>query len=354
MIGDLLSGNEDGLFGFVAHIVADSPGGPRGDGVRSHLLADDISNVMLLCYQHHKLVDVEDAADYPEARLIEMKLAHERRVEIVTDMLEDRASHVLCYAANVGTHEALIGFDRVRAAMLPARYPTDGRATRIEMLGSSIQDSEPEFWNNERKNLQRRFASLIQQRLKSREIGHLSVFALAPQPLLIELGRLLGDIAPAEIHQLHREPKGWAWAEQQRSITFEVDRPAGERGPPALILALSADIEPARVTAVLGPHATVWSIRAAQPGNDVMRSKADLVEFGRLIRGILNEIKKNHGEDAIISVFPALPVSAAIEVGRAWMPKADLPLRIFDQNKRLGGFLAALELPGPSCRRSTS
>jgi SMODS-associated and fused to various effectors sensor domain len=75
-----------------------------------------------------------------------------------------------------------------------------------------------------------------------------------------------------------------------------------------------------------------------------MRSKADLVEFGRLVRSILNEIKRCHGEDAIISVFPALPVSAAIEVGRAWMPKADLPLKIFDQNTRLGGFVATLDI----------
>jgi SMODS-associated and fused to various effectors sensor domain len=344
MIGDLLSGNEDAIFGFVAHIVADAPGGPRGDPARSHLLADDLSNVMLLCYEHHKLVDSDDVAGYPEARLVEMKLEHERRVEIVTDMLEDRASHVLCYAANVGAHESLIGFDRVRSAMLPARYPADGRATRIEMLGSSIQDSEPEFWNYERTNLQRKFSLLIQQRLTARDIGHLSVFALAPQPLLIELGRLLGDIAPADIHQLHREPKGWTWAEQHRSITFEVAPAAHVRGPPALVLALSADIEPARVTAVLGPNAAIWSIRATQPGNDIMRSKADLVEFGRLIRRILNDIKKCHGENHVLSIFPALPVSAAVEVGRAWMPKADLPLRIFDQCTKLGGFVPTLQI----------
>lgn len=37
-------------------------------------------------------------------------------------------------------------------------------------------------------------------------------------------------------------------------------------------------------------------------------------------------------------MFPALPVSAAIEVGRTWMPKADLPLVIYDENRARGGF----------------
>jgi hypothetical protein len=228
--------------------------------------------------------------------------------------------------------------------MLPARFPAEGRATRIEMLGSSIQDTDPEFWDYERTNLQRKFSALIQQRLTTREIGHLSVFALAPQPLLIELGRLVGDIVPAEIHQLHREPKGWAWAEQHPSITFEMTYAPGVGGLPALVLALSADIAPERVTAVLGPEAAIWSIRAAKPGNDIMRSKADLVEFGRLIRVILNDIKKCRGESSVIAIFPALPVSAAVEVGRAWMPKADLPLQIFDQNNKLGGFVPTLRI----------
>jgi hypothetical protein len=60
LIGDLVSGAEDKNFGFVAHIVADTPTGPRGDPIRSPQLSDDISNLMLLCYTHHKLIDVDE------------------------------------------------------------------------------------------------------------------------------------------------------------------------------------------------------------------------------------------------------------------------------------------------------
>ncbi len=52
LIGDLIAGKEDAQFGFVAHIVADAQDGPRGDHVRSRLLADDVANLMLLCHPH--------------------------------------------------------------------------------------------------------------------------------------------------------------------------------------------------------------------------------------------------------------------------------------------------------------
>ena len=48
LVGDLIAGRRDGLYGFIAHIVADSADGPRGDPVRSAELAKDLSNLMLM------------------------------------------------------------------------------------------------------------------------------------------------------------------------------------------------------------------------------------------------------------------------------------------------------------------
>lgn len=350
LLGDLMSGNEDGKFGFVAHIVADAPDGPRGDPVRSPHGVNEVSNVMLLCSKHHKLIDVDEVDNYPEARLLEMKAAHEKRISDLTAMQDDRASHALCIGANIGSHESPVSFSRIRAAMLPERYPADGRAIQIETRGSAIQDTDPEFWATEAISLRRQFKEKVRDRIQQREIEHLSVFGLAPQPLLIELGRLLCDITPADVHQLHREPQGWRWAENGDPIDFRVRRPTAANGPPALILGLSASIVDERVTSVLGSYAAIWSITAEKPHNDIMRRKGDLRRFRELIRSMLNEIKSAHGEAATIAVFPALPVSAAIEVGRVWMPKADLPLLIYDQQRAMGGFVPAVRIENTSSK----
>jgi hypothetical protein len=146
LIGDLISGAEDKNFGFVAHIVADTPTGPRGDPVRSRQLSNSVGNLLLLCYKHHKLIDVDEVKEHPEERLLAMKAAHEARVDTVTDIGEDRASHILRYAANIGGHESPVAYEQVSAAMLPQRYPADGRRTiDIELRGSTLQDHEPEF-----------------------------------------------------------------------------------------------------------------------------------------------------------------------------------------------------------------
>ena len=59
---------------------------------------------------------------------------------------------------------------------------------------------------------------------------------------------------------------------------------------------------------------------------------------------MFDAIKALHGEPEQVHLFPALPVSAAIETGRAWMSKADLPLVVYDQNRRAGGFEKALTI----------
>src|SRR3546814_4962205 len=79
LIGDLIASREDGKFGFIAHIVADSADGPRGDPVRSPALARDLNNLMLLCAKHHKGVDVDYLADHPENVLLEMKAEQDRK-----------------------------------------------------------------------------------------------------------------------------------------------------------------------------------------------------------------------------------------------------------------------------------
>lgn len=337
LIGDYVSGNEDAKFGFIAHIIADEARGPRGDAILSPKLAKALSNLMLMCAKHHKLIDVDGVATHPSDLLTDMKTAHERRIAELTGVQEDRASHALCYSAKIGNHESPISFDRIRRDMLPDRYPADGRAIHIEVLGASgIPDGDPLYWEMQRRNLRSKFSSMVGERIERREIRHLSVFGLAPQPLLMELGRLLCDIGEADVHQLHREPKGWRWAEDGPRIAYKIRPPADTLGKPALILALSATVTPERVTALLGPNVSIWSITAETPGNDIMRHKEDLREFRRLVRSILDAIKAAHGESATIAVFPALPLSAAIEVGRVWMPKADLPLLVYDEQKPRG------------------
>lgn len=338
LLGDLLSGKDELNNGYVAHIVAETPGGPRGDLIRSTELADDVNNLMLLCNAHHRLIDGHDTSqDYPEARLLEMKAAHEARIDIVTGIAPDRASRVLLYAARVGQHDCPVRYDLAKVAMLPDRFPDIREPIALDLPRCDFADHEPGYWDFQTVNLRRQFERKVRDQLADGHIKHLSVFGLAPQPLLIELGRLLSDIPAVTVHQLHREPQGWDWRDSRAPVVLETSRKDGRGKSVALILSLSATITDDRIETVLG-DAPVWRITAPEPDRDIMHRREDLGRFRKIVRRTLDQIKAEHGPDAVVHIFPAMPVSAAVELGRVWMPKADLPLVVYDENRALGGF----------------
>jgi hypothetical protein len=180
-----------------------------------------------------------------------------------------------------------------------AAYPAGGNSIGVEILSNAATDGEENFWRTEPENLRRQVETILRPRIASREITHLSVFGLGPIPLLIQLGALLGDILPADVYQLHREPAGWSWAEDRPNIDFQVTTPAKSGQDVALKLGISGTVSDERIMAVMGKDVSIWSICAREPGNDIMRHEADLREFRRLMRTVYNDIKAQHGEKAI-------------------------------------------------------
>ena len=328
---------------YTAHIVADSPDGPRGDAILSPRLASEFSNLMLLCDIHHRLVDQEDVAGHPALRLQDMKAQHEARIESLTSLQEDQKSHVILYGANIGDHRAQVSPSMAFQAMRPERYPADTLALRLGLGNSLFTDGEEVMWSIERESLSRQFAEQVRPRLANGDGCHFSIFALAPQPLLMELGRLLSDIPAADVYQLHREPPDWKWQDHPQGFEYIVRRPSTRHGCVALNLSLSAHISDARIAKALGLDHSTWTLTVPKPGNDFLKSRIQLRMFREHFRAILDEIKAKHGEDAVIHVLPAVPVSIAVEIGRTWMPKADLPLRVYDQNHKRGGFVHVLD-----------
>ena len=82
----------------------------------------------------------------------------------------------------------------------------------------------------------------------------------------------------------------------------------------------------------------MWEITLnGTPDNDFLKTEILLSDFRCTVRHAFDKIKSHHG-CVDLYVFPAMPVSASIELGRVWMPKADMPLVIYDENKSKNGF----------------
>ncbi len=330
-----------------AHIYAFGGEGPRSEkGFRTAGL-NGLENLLLVCRNCHKTIDQhKDGGRYSAGVLKAMKREHESRVELVTGIFPKLRSQLLFYSTSVGQHQLLPSFDSAAQAMFPARWPANDQPIELGHVDGVTRDSDEEFWETQAKVLRAQFDRRVSERLSSRidRVEHLSVFGIAPQPLLMLLGSLLGDIASVRVHQLRREPQTWEWESESDKLDLQVTAPASPAGTPALVLAVSATVTEERITEVLGDDAAIWRVAVPTPSLDLMRAESQLAEWRVTLRGVFDQIKANHGQASLLHVFPAIPVSAAIEFGRVRMPKADMPFRIYDQVNARGGFVPTIDI----------
>ena len=334
----------------AAHIIGFSDKGPRPERDIPEDLINDISNLMLLCRLCHTPVVDTRKEEYTVERLREMKRDHEDRVERVTAIGQERSSHILLYGANVGDHNPLVSYQVAAPALIPDdRFPASKTPLVLGMVNSAFRDRTGDFWQIESQQLHTMVKQHVQPRLQAGDVEHLSIFAIAPQPLLVLLGHLLCDINyGARVYQLHREPPGWTWQDHPDGFEYRVEHPDGATGEPALVLALSAAITDKRVFAQIGEDAAIWRITIPEPDNDYLKSAQQLQQFRELIRPLLDEIKDRYSNGTLLNAFPAAPVSICVELGRAIQPKAHMPLCLWDQNNDLGGFVHALDINTPN------
>jgi len=329
---------------YIAHIVADEPNGPRGDVSRSKILANDIANLMLLCNDHHNLIDKYDVIGHPESRLLAMKQKHEERIQRLTSISPNMSSEIILYGANIGKHNSPLSYQTARETISPDYYPASENAIELGLKNTPFTDDTDTYWITEEANLCEQFNLKIKPKLMQGNPDHYSVFALAPQPLLIKFGVLMNDIHNLKVFQKHREPSTWKWQTNTSNIEYIVHEPVDKTKTPVLVFSLSATITYDRIEKTLGNNVSIWGITVScAPNNDFLKTEALLSDFRRTARYAFDKIKAHHG-CIDIHIFPAMPVSASIELGRVWMPKADMPLVIYDENKSKGGFYKTITI----------
>jgi len=328
-----------------AHIWSFSSNGPRGnDGISKDLL-NNTDNLMLVCHECHRLIDQDkDGKKYSVQILQSMKADHEHRIELATSIAPEMQSNILMYGANIGEQTSPLNFSKAASALFPERYPAESTPITLGLQGSPFQDHSEHYWLSEKMSLEENFEQSVRPKLNNGYIKHLSVFGIAPQPLLIRLGLLLSDIPAADIYQLHREPVSWSWRDTSSHLDFIIKKPTKIFPIVALNISLSATIDDSRIHAVIGKDISIWTITIENTNNDCIQSMKDLSSFRKIMRTFYDQIKLVHGEDCNLHIFPAAPVSVAIEIGRVRMPKTAISLHLYDEQKNHGGFVHAFDI----------
>ncbi len=295
----------------------------------------DIENLMLMCHECHTKIDQNnDGGRYSGELLIQWKKEHERRIELITGINPSKKSTVIHYKAPIGNFSPDWDDHDSLSSLFPLRYPE--RDYAID-LSAKIEkkDSDENFYKVYKENLDKVFSKKIISEVEDGDMNHLSIFAMAPQPLLIYLGKLLGNIAGVEVYQRHRIPdQSWKWPESNDVLQFKVKPPElTQNSSVALLISLSADINESEVESAMGTETDfdLWKVFIDEPSVHYMSNKASLHEFYKCIGKVFDDIKKRNGEDTKIHLFPVMSNSCAVETGRSIMQNTNLPITVYNK-----------------------
>jgi len=330
-----------------AHIIADSEDGTRGSA-ESKKYGGDIDNIILLCPTCHTKVDKDKSLEfYTVKRLHSIKNNHEQRVHEQLSALQNEHALVVKYTSKIGDNQPTITNEKINeavraAGLIAPRYPID-----LNPNNTVFYDDTSQFWTSEWAQLQEKFRQEINVLKEQRKNEKILLFAIAPIPLLIRLGMLFGDITEVDVFQKHKEPDTWKWLDDDSQIGYEITTPTTKSTKVAVKLSLSDNITDERIQNVLGNDISIWNITHLNPNNDYIKNREHLATLRGKYRELFRLIREYHGQDTVVHVFPACPVSAAVEFGRAYMPKADARLVLYDQNNNNNGFSLAFDL---SCK----
>jgi len=340
-----LSFGVDGNFGELSHIHAVSDSGPRHKIGMTTEEKNDIENLMLLCEEHHHMID-SNPADYGDGYLIERKKKHEERIRRVTDVGEDQSCRMISYFSNID-HQEVFNSDRLfkdavlSAGLMPLQQPV------IALHGDSRVKYEPtkENFLIKENDLEVQFKSWFDAVVKSEDA--IAIFALAPQPVLFKLGTLINDQYNTQVFQCHRSGHKWAWKRDSSNIEYRVNQTKhGSNGKMALVLDLSAEIVDDRIVHVLGDDCSITHLTIDGPNRSFVLNKNIQDAFVVSFRQVMEEIKNQRPVLTEIHIFMAMPNSLAIRAGMDYMPKADLPVILYEQGTAEQGFFDTIRIGG--------
>lgn len=317
----------------IAHIVSWTPTGPRGDKVRSKKLAKDISNLMLTCTEHNKLIDTKRFEDqYPEKLLLEYKKEHEERIRLVTEINAEHKTEILLFKANIGDNVVDIDPKQAMEAVLPY-YPTKNNPLCIDLTTLANTDR---YIKDGLAQIPARVSQLLDRHFSNIEFKHISVFALAPIPFLIQFGCSLGNTIPMRLYQKHRDTDDWKWKSRMpNGFKFQMRtwKSKASTSDVALVFSLSGKVQRDEYRSYLNDHWEIKEISIDNPNPGFLRKEKQVTDFRALYRQVLSNIRSKHGADVRVHIFPAVPAPIAVEIGRSLLPKVDPDIFLYDKQK---------------------
>jgi len=341
--------------GELAHIVGQqqAAGSPRGLHRLPAEDRDKADNLMLVCGDQHDEFDDSSTLDvFTVEKLTALKRRHEDRIRHVTGLGEDRSTTVIRMVAPVRGKEVELSRETAAATVIRSadRFPRFLESYHRHGLEIDLRNlpgeaaAGPGYYRIATAGIDVAINKL-NEGIAHNDVAHLSVFGFARIPLLVHLGSRIDDTVPTDVYQRHREDESWQWSDSapaaELALDVVSDVPADEDA--VLVLNVSGTIQQGEIPGPLtGMRTYRLAVTNMTPGPDVFRNRASLDTFHAEIRNLFSTIEANAKTVRRLHVLSAIPLSAALILGRTRDPQVHPALHLYDRTDT--GYEFALEI----------
>ncbi len=345
-----------GNFSYFAHIVASSPEGPRGDKVLSPQLANDPTNILLLCDKCHRTIDRVAPHLYSRHKLQEMRARNLTSVERCLDSLRYPVAHILVLGGNIQGQTAAFDESLAQEAMWLRKLRSDNArpdwfARNAGHLGDTHSTA---FWSSLfallKDDIPRLRAILNGTAQDSVQGMPLAIFP-APHTtsVLILSGRLLGESRSLHLFQFHRDQVGgtlggqWAWlgdppAKGKYAVKVLRSPQPGDNEA-TLLVYLTDSIPPEELPSAFYDN-NQWArptieVSVETPSRRIIAHPEDLELFGLAVDDALQKLQDQWRALKIHLVVIA-PITACVRIGQKMQARCQPDFVLYERDTSSG------------------
>ena len=339
LLGDQRTYMHSVLLAELAHNI----GATGGDGSPRSKDAENVDdteaeeNLLLLCHDCHKIIDNPDHIDFfPPEKLRQIKESFERRVEMVTENGGLTRTAALRVGCLIRGSLAMASQREIAETLLAVNYLGLVETQRSGDFTCRINGSAGGlgFWDAAQQSINDTIAQ-VRQAVDTGDVEHISVFAIAPVPLLIYLGWHLDDKTPTRLFQKHRDQFiGWSWSDQGDPVEFDIVASEQDASAEdvALVCALTSEVDRAALPPAVD-GTPIIEVRPARvsPGPNLLSHEQSLANFAEQWRAALAMAEASFPSAKRWHLIASAPVTASIEAGRALVRDIHPPVMLYER-----------------------
>lgn len=358
-----------GNFSYFAHIVAASSDGPRGDQVLSSQLANDPTNILLLCDKCHRTIDRVASHLYSRQRLQEMRARNLASVKRCLDSLRYPVARLLVLSGNVQGQSAAFDESLAQEAMWLQKLRCDNaRPDWFARNAGHLGDTHsPAFWSSLFTLLKKdipRLQSILEG--TAHDSVHGMPLAVFPAPhatsVLVLTGRLLGESRTIHLFQFHRDQVGgnlggqWAWVgtpPAKDKYKMRVLRSAEpEENEATLLVHLTDSIPPTELPVSFYENGR-WArptieVGVEQPSRRIIGHPEDLELFGLAVDNALHKLQ-DQWRVSRVHLLVIAPITACVRIGQKMQARCQPDFVLYErktsgQTAELDSFISTIRI----------